>query len=200
MTEQTSKELPTRLSALAEQVHDLIDGRLDEALTPGQRRAWQAQRLKRYDDEEALQKHAEERRAVWLSRGGLISAPKQTGGRAVGQTDRVTVCKTRYERVEVHLFDASKANAEALLDTFIAAICRCLNVVEFSGYDWPTQEPDNAGSALRNQCVVLRFVLPMPVPSELSELHTFDEVEDECGILREDGKIAPSDGSAPYDP
>lgn len=176
MSEQTSHELPTRLSAFAEVVHQLLDG----AKPP-------KQRIRRYDDEEGLQKHGELRRVVWLSRGGECRAPKQAGGRlSADGTARITLATVRDEPVEVHLFAESKAKTEMLLDSVIAAISLTLRgVVDLGRYEWVSQERENSGRMLRSQYCVLRFTLSLPVPAEVADLHDLTGVEDECGIIAE---------------
>lgn len=150
--------------------------------------------VKKLDDVEALQKHEERRRIVWVTPGGTVEQPRQAGGRMPtdGTQFRIQLCKVRVENVDAHIFAETRERTEQLLDNVIAALCiTAESGIEMPTYTWVTQERDNAGKVLRAQYCVLRFRLRLPVPEQIKPLGTFNAVDDVCGMLDEDGNVVP---------
>lgn len=126
-------------------------------------------------DAEALTEHNVRRRVVWLSDRGDVSEASRTGG-FDRDGRRITCCALRAAEVRVFVYAETLELTEQLLDNVIASISQVLENVDFKEYALATQEDDSkkVGHVNRVQCAMLRFVLPLPVPDEITALPTSD--------------------------
>jgi hypothetical protein len=178
--------MATRLSGFAAEVHAYL---VTQGVTITQR-----------DEIEALQQHDEKVRIVWLTPGGRVAVPRQAGGAlpSSGAANRNRACRTREERVEVHIFGADREEAESLMDRVIAAIHELAPDTEFSDYVYPQEgQRAKSGRVLRAHECVLIFDLRLPVSAEIAPLRTITGVTDICGTIQPDGSIVPQDEVPP---
>lgn len=124
------------------------------------------------------QKHAQQRRIIWMRDGGRVEPAEQAGGREENGNRTVSV-KTRYERIEVHLLAESEDTLDTLFDNWIAALDAVAtnSVVWEDDYLW-TEEDHTS----RQPMVVTTIYKKLPVAEERKPLVTITNQSHTCEI------------------
>lgn len=119
-----------------------------------------------------LGEHQAARRIVFVTPGGIISPIAAAGGRMADDNgSRAVTCRLREERVNAHIYGAHLADAEALMDALIGALCSELDTdVRFGPYRYVTEEEGNNGRALRCHKVEFAMFLRLRVNEEVQPL------------------------------
>jgi hypothetical protein len=124
----------------------------------------------------ALDEHQGRRRVVWLSDHGDVRPPGNIGGKLATNGRRVTAAATRDAEVQVFIYGETPEVAEQLCDNVIVAVAQVLENVKWRGYDVIGQQEKQVGHVVRVECYLLKFLLPLPVPNEITPLPTVDYV------------------------
>jgi len=124
----------------------------------------------------ALDKHHGRRRVVWLSDHGEIKPPGNIGGKLATNGRRVTCAVTRAAAVDVLVYGETEEIAEQLADNVIVSISQTLANVQWLGYEVIGQQEKEIGNVVRVECYRIKFVLPLPVPDEITAIPTVDYV------------------------
>lgn len=166
----------TRLAALAERVHSQLGDTTVE----------------QHHERPSLAEQGGTRRVHWITPGGTVVAPRQSGGRQPdGNTaERKPACKTRDADVELHIFAEDSEATERLHDNMIAAICMSLGRVEMGRYRWVTQEDvELAGLVNRSEYIVQLMTLSMPVVEEIQKMREVVSTLGTAGTIQSDGSV-----------
>jgi hypothetical protein len=146
-----------------------------------------------------LTDHEQRRRIVWLHAPSSIAKPDRTGHTLVG-TDvngqRMRAAWMRSENAEIHIFaeDAGKLDAPntGLFDRFLVALEEADPRVQFNGYSWPSDAPQEAGHTQRQPWIRLLASFRFPVTDQRNQLVVVTAETHECGII--------TDIEAPFPP
>lgn len=127
-----------------------------------------------YFEAEEAQRHKERRRLTWLALDGRILPPDGAGQKENEKAvtprliDSLGVLR---ERVLVIVACETRQVTEHLANNVIVACHQLgMQLKDFDGYRWPTQEKDNAGRTLREHVCELVIYPRFPIPNQIVPL------------------------------
>ena len=132
---------------------------------------------------QGLQEHQQLLRVVWLEPAGTVRKPKHAGMQIHDGDKRTLIARVRDANCQAHIYADTLDNLETLLNKLIAAFEVKFPNITIQNYSFPQQEDKlKDGRIMRTQKCVLRFVLPINVPSTQQTLTPLTGETHTCSI------------------
>jgi len=137
-----------------------------------------------------LDQHDQARRVIWMHAPSTFERPKQAGPRMVAGVATRTIWY-RLEAFEAHIYADSDGDADLLLDYLVAAAALIEPSFVARGYDWQSDQPNQAGETTRTQKIVLRGTFTLPVLDMIKVPRRVQSASSVVGTIQPDDSVLP---------